>query len=55
VYPLFHPARPNNYRFSIKTTLGAFITIQNEKIFNKIDEMSIYTYPEVAILLKTDV
>jgi hypothetical protein len=52
-YCLVYPARPNNYWFSIKTTFGAFITIPNQKKFNKIDQMGIYTYPEVTFLLKT--
>ncbi|OQP66472.1 hypothetical protein A3860_13360 [Niastella vici] len=31
-----YPARPNNNQFSIKTTFNAFITIPNQKKFNKI-------------------
>jgi hypothetical protein len=50
-----YPARPDNYRFSIKTTFGAFITIPNEKKFNKNDEMGIYTYLKAQFYCKTDV
>jgi len=41
-----YPARPNNYRFSIKTTNWYYFTSLTEKKFNKSEEMRSSTYSD---------